>query len=90
MADDRLKAFEQRTLLQEVSGDNSSDQWDEEDEGEGRRRIEEGVERVKDLEWLMRRMSRLASYEAGHSPKESIKVWLHQSDNYLPRWFPPL
>ena len=30
---------------------------------------------VKDLNWLIDRMSRLARYEAGHHPKESMKVY---------------
>lgn len=72
MAVDRVRTFEQRTLLQDATSDSDHE------EGEGSGEKEEGKEgaRVKDLEWLMRRMSRLANYEAGHCPKESIKVCL--------------
>ena len=34
------------------------------------------MEPVKDLNWLINRMSRLARYEAGHHPKESMKVFI--------------
>ena len=30
--------------------------------------------RVRDLKWLVERLSRLARFEAAHHPKESIKV----------------
>ena len=64
-------------LLRGVHSD-SSDQEEggpkEMEEGVGHRGAGESERSVKDLTWLMRRMSRLAGHEAGHSPKESIKV----------------
>ena len=33
-----------------------------------------GMKRVRDLNWLVERLSRLAKFEAAHHPKESIKV----------------
>ena len=56
---------------------------EEREEGEGEERKEgEGEERegqkelgkIRDLKWLTRRMCWLANYEAGHYPKETIKV----------------
>jgi hypothetical protein len=70
VAMDRLKAFEQRTLLLETDGPGD----EEEEEGGRSGGVEARVEVIRDFEWLIRRMSRLASLEAGHSPKESIKV----------------
>ena len=32
------------------------------------------TEHVRNLSWLIQRLSRLAKYEAGHHPKESLKV----------------
>lgn len=82
---DKIKAFKKRTLHLSVVSRSES----EEDEGN---EMEEGDEEVgggyscgggrkrrktlRDLKWLMRRMSRLASYEAGHHPKDSVKVCL--------------
>ena len=40
--------------------------------GEGEGGEEEG--RVKDLNWLIERLSRVARFEAAHHPKESRKV----------------
>ena len=56
---------------------DSSDQEEggpkEMEEGMGHRGAGESERSVKDLTWLMRRMSRLAGHEAGHSPKESLR-----------------
>lgn len=63
-----------------VQGVHSDDSDQEEgggrgvEEGEGQGGAEGSERSVKDLTWLMRRMSRLASQEAGQNPKESIKV----------------
>ena len=70
---DKASAFEELAMMSSLS--------DEEGEGEGegrgiRQERDGGGGRVKDLKWLIWRMSRLASYEAGHHPKESIKVKL--------------
>ena len=83
---DRAKAFESRTLFPEEEGeeggeglekerawlDNGEEEGEELGDESGRGKARRSSKR--DLVWLMKRMSRLASYEAGHSPKESIKV----------------
>ena len=66
---DKVQTFKQRMLFH----DCSSGSEDEGKVGEGDRRI--GERRRKDLEWLIGRMSRLARYEAGYHPKQSIKVF---------------
>ncbi len=74
---DRAKAFESRTLMLLPESDGEGEGPEKEGEGleEGGRGQEAGVRRRRrDVKWLMKRMSRLASYEAGHNPKESIKV----------------
>ena len=73
--EDKVQAFEKRTLMMSLGASSGSDHEEEEEEGEGEGKGEE-LERVRDLQWLIRRMSRLASYEAGRSPKDSIKVRL--------------
>lgn len=51
------------------SGHTEEGEREEEEEGRG-----EGRRVVRDLEWLERRMCRLANYEAGHQPKQTIRV----------------
>ena len=36
--------------------------------------MEEEEKKKKDFKWLVSRLTRLARFEAGHHPKESIKV----------------
>ena len=73
---DRLKAFKKGTVLRELVSESDS-----EEEVEVSAQVLKGVARGtvrgrkgRDLQWLIRRMSRLARYEAGHHPKDSIKV----------------
>ncbi len=73
---DKVRAFKQRSMLSDLA--EGGDEMEEEEE-EGRKR-NRGTghmrkrRRARDLRWLIDRMSRLARYEAGHRPKEAIKV----------------
>ena len=51
-----------------------------------------GRRSVRDLYWLVGRMARLASYEAGRHPQESLKVHIHVCivSTSIPSPLPPL
>ena len=71
---------DQAGVLSVEAGCLGFDTQEEEVEEEVEKEVEEEVDktatrqRVRNLHWLIGRLSRIAKYEAGHHPKESLKV----------------
>ena len=71
-----------------LPGNESCVNDDEDEEGqEVRQEVVLRQEVVQGVKWLIRRMSRLANYEAGHDPKQSIKVCQMQLEHPNKRHF---